>query len=100
MTEQPQPARTVITDGSRPYLPRHVKLREDPARGGWTLLAPERVYTPDEIAVAVLQLCDGSRTVEGIAQQLSTSYNAPAEQIRVDVIAMLQDLADKGVVRA
>lgn len=92
--------RVMIAEGSKPYLPRHIKLRQDAARGGWTILAPERVFTPDEIAVAVLRLCDGTRTVEGIAQELSVTYNAPMEQILGDIVAMLQDLADKGIVTA
>lgn len=92
--------RTVIAAASRPYLPRHIKLRHDATRGVWTILAPERVFTPDEIAVAVLHLCDGARTVDGIAHELSVAYNAPVEQIRADVVSMLQDLADKGVVKA
>ena len=35
-----------------------------------------------------------------IATQLAAEYDAGAEQIAADVIAMLQDLADKGVVKA
>ena len=60
------------------------------------LLAPERVLAPDEIAVEVLQLCDGVRSVADIADQLAQKYAAPREAIAADVIAMLQDLADKG----
>jgi pyrroloquinoline quinone biosynthesis protein D len=93
-------SRILIAEASKPYLPRHIKLRQDAARGGWTILAPERVFTPDEIAVAILQICDGVRTVEAIAQELSIAYNAPVEEIRSDIIVMLQDLADKGVVAA
>jgi pyrroloquinoline quinone biosynthesis protein D len=77
-----------------------VKLRHDAGRGRWILLAPERVFTPDEAGLAVLQLCNGKRTVMEIARQLATEYDATAEDIAADVIAMLQDLADKGVVKA
>ncbi len=94
------PERTVIAAVSRPWLPRHVKLRHDAARGTWTILAPERVFTPDEIAVAVLQRCDGKRTVEDMAQDLSGIYDAPKERILADIVAMLQELSDKGVVKA
>ena len=31
---------------------------------------------------------------------MAKEYNAPAEEIEADIIAMLQDLADKGVVKA
>jgi pyrroloquinoline quinone biosynthesis protein D len=95
-----QGKRTIISAASRPALPRHVKLRHDAARDRWTILAPERVFTPDVIAVAVLQLCDGSRSVEVIAGELAETYNAPKERILADVTALLQALADKGVVAA
>jgi pyrroloquinoline quinone biosynthesis protein D len=62
-------------------------------------LAPERVLTPDETAVAVLKLCDGQRTVEDIVQALAKEYSAPADVIRADVIELLQGLADKGYVK-
>jgi pyrroloquinoline quinone biosynthesis protein D len=92
--------RTVVTAASKPALPRHVKLKHDKARGAWTILAPERVFTPDAIAVAVLQLCDGNRTVADIATALAQTYKASRETIEADIIAMLQGLADKGVVTA
>ena len=59
-------------------------------------VAPERVLAPDEIAVEVLQLCDGLRNVENIIDQLAAKYAAERGAISADVIAMLQDLADKG----
>jgi len=95
-----QGQRTVISAASRPTLPRHVKMRHDAARDRWTILAPERVFTPDAIAVAVLQLCDGARSVEAIAAELARTYNAPKERILADITALLQELADKGVVKA
>ena len=85
---------------SKPVMPPHIKMRHDPGRGRWLILAPERLFDPDDIAVEVLKLCDGARTVGDIAAQLSKDYNAPAEDIEADIIAMLQDLADKGVVKA
>jgi pyrroloquinoline quinone biosynthesis protein D len=95
-----QAKRTIIGAASRPALPRHIKMRHDAARDRWTILAPERVFTPDAIAVAVLQLCDGNRSVEAIAAELAQTYNAPKERILADVTALLQALADKGVVAA
>jgi len=94
------PRRTVICAASAPQLPRHIKLRHDAVRGRWMILAPERLFSPDAVAVAVLKLCDGSRTVEQIALELAQTYSAPPGQILTDVTAMLQELADKGVVTA
>ena len=91
------PARHIsVVEGSRPVLPRHAKLKFDETRKVWVILAPERVLAPDEIAVEVLQLCDGVCSVADMADQLAQKYAAPREAIAADVIAMLQDLADKG----
>ena len=85
-----------VSEASRPILPRHVKLKFDETRQVWVILAPERVLAPDEIAVEVLQLCDGARDVAAMIDQLVLKYVAPRDAIGTDVIAMLQDLADKG----
>jgi pyrroloquinoline quinone biosynthesis protein D len=85
-----------VSEGSRPVLPRHTRLKFDETRQVWVILAPERVLAPDEIAVEVLQLCDGARSVSDMVDQLAAKYVADREAIATDVIAMLQDLADKG----
>ncbi len=85
-----------VSETSRPVLPRHTRLRFDETRQLWVILAPERVLAPDEIAVEILQLCDGVRSVERIIDQLAAKYTADRAAIGADVIAMLQDLADKG----
>src|ERR1700709_357155 len=60
-----------VSETSRPVLPRHAKLRFDETRQRWVILAPERVLAPDDIAVEVLQLCDGVRSVEQMIDQLA-----------------------------
>ena len=85
-----------VSETSRPRLPRHAKLRFDETRQRWVILAPERVLAPDEIAVEVLHLCAGVRSVEQMIDQLAEKYAADRNAIATDVIAMLQDLADKG----
>jgi pyrroloquinoline quinone biosynthesis protein D len=85
-----------VSEASRPVLPRHTKLKFDETRQVWVVLAPERVLAPDEIAVEVLQLCDGVRSVAAMVDLLAEKYAADRGAIASDVIAMLQDLADKG----
>jgi pyrroloquinoline quinone biosynthesis protein D len=85
-----------VNEASRPVLPRHARLKFDETRQVWVILAPERVLAPDEIAVEVLRLCDGVRSVEAMIDQLAEKYSAERSAISTDVIAMLQDLADKG----
>ena len=90
------PRHISVSEASRPVLPRHAKLRFDETRQVWVILAPERVLAPDEIAVEVLQLCDGVRNVTAMIDMLAEKYAAERGAIATDVIAMLQDLADKG----
>lgn len=85
-----------ITEESRPVLVRHAKLKFDEARQVWVILVPERVLAPDEIAVEILQLCDGVRKVDQIIDVLAAKYTADREMIGTDVVAMLKDLAEKG----
>ena len=85
-----------VSEASRPVLPRHAKLKFDATRQVWVILAPERVLAPDEIAVEVLQLCDGVRSVGEMIEALAAKYTAERDAIATDVIVMLQDLADKG----
>lgn len=63
------------------------------------MLAPERILSPDQTAVSVLQLCDGNRTVSDIADALAEEYSAPVDVIHKDVVELLQDLADKGYLK-
>ena len=63
MNDAASPERLVVAQETRPHLPAYLKLRFDAGRDRWVLLAPERVLTPDQTAVAVLKLCDGKRTV-------------------------------------
>ncbi len=89
-----------ITEDSVPHLPRGVKLRFDKTRDAWVVLAPERVFVPDPIALEVIKRCDGAATLGAIVDDLAKTFDAPRAVIAKDVGALLQDLADKGVVAA
>ncbi|WP_342595380.1 pyrroloquinoline quinone biosynthesis peptide chaperone PqqD [Salinicola lusitanus] len=78
-------------------LPRGVRLREDKARGGWVLLAPERVFQLDPVAREVLARVDGERDIGAIVDDLAAAFAAPRERILGDVRAMLADLILKQV---
>ena len=90
----------MIAAESVPRLARGMRLREDAARGRWVVMAPERIFVPDETALEVLRLLDGRRSVEAIVADLAARYDAPREEILADVLALLRELAEKGVVAA
>lgn len=100
MSDGNAPKRLIVEADSVLKLPRHIKLRHDAGRDKWLLLAPERVFEPDDTSVEVLKQCDGEQTVSAIASILAERYQAPADVILNDIIEMLQELADKGVVKS
>jgi pyrroloquinoline quinone biosynthesis protein D len=89
---------TPIDGAARPRLARGVRLREDKARGGTVLLAPERVLNVSPTAVELLRRCNGERDVDAIINELAAMYTAEQERIATDVRALLGDLAAKGMV--
>jgi pyrroloquinoline quinone biosynthesis protein D len=80
---------------ARPCLPRGVRLVHNEAQGGWVLLAPERVFKADPIAVEIIKRCTGEATFGEIIDDLARSYKAPREKILADVSTLLRGLADK-----
>ena len=91
-------AEAVGTPAQKPRLPRGVRLKHDEVRGEWLLLAPERVLKIDAIAHAILERCDGARTIEAIVDELASIYAADRQRIDKDVRAMLASLAEKRLI--
>ena len=92
--------RTVIAETSVPRLPHGVRLKFDKPRDQWVVLAPERMFELDAIAHGIVRGCDGAASVADIVDGLVDAYGAPREVISRDVIKLLQDFADKGVIVA
>ncbi len=77
-----------------------VRLHHDKARERWVVMAPERMFVPDETALEVLRLVDGARDVDAIIDSLAARFDAPREVIGIDVRAMLDDLVARGALMA
>ena len=90
---------TATIEASVPRFAVGVRLREDKVRGGWVVLAPEKLFMPDEHALEVLKLVDGVRSVGDITDDLAARFAAERQTIAADVVTMLQDLAAKGAIR-
>ena len=76
---------TAIAPDAKPRLPRGVRLTHNEAQGGWVLLAPERIFKADAIAVEILKRCTGEATLDAIVDDLAKTFNAPRERIHTDV---------------
>jgi pyrroloquinoline quinone biosynthesis protein D len=85
----------MIPDDARPRLPRGVRLREDKVRERWVLLAPERIVKVNPIAVEILKLCDGSRSLAEIVAGLAGRFNADPARVGADVRTLIASLAEK-----
>ena len=88
----PEPAR------DRPRLAAGVRLHFDKTRGAWVLLGPERVIETEGPASAILQRCDGTRTLAQIVDELAALYTADRADIEDDVRNMLAELVNKRMV--
>jgi pyrroloquinoline quinone biosynthesis protein D len=85
----------VITAESVPQLRRGVRLAFDHVRETHVLLFPEGVLVPNTTAAAVLELCDGARSVTEITAALSRRYSGVVAQ---DVLTVLSRLGERRVV--
>ncbi|MBN4016300.1 pyrroloquinoline quinone biosynthesis peptide chaperone PqqD [Rhodospirillaceae bacterium AH-315-P19] len=90
-------ARCILDSEALPRLAPHVRFRFDETRAQWVVLSPERLLIPDAIAVEVLQLCDGKTSIAAMITTLAERYQTPHETIKADVLELLQDLTDQGI---
>ena len=60
------------------------------------LLTPDsgEYFTLNEVGGRIWELSDGSRSVAEIAGVLAEEYEAPVEEIRMDTLEVLAELAD------
>jgi pyrroloquinoline quinone biosynthesis protein D len=80
----------IDSDTSRPRLAPHVRLRFDPARGRHVLLTPETVTVLNDTGAAIVELCDGERTVAEILAELRGRYDRVAEdEVRLFLAGLL-----------
>ena len=68
----------------------------DPVRQRHVLLYPEGTVLLNETGAAILQLCDGRRSVTEIAGVLQERYGS---DVTADVITYLSGLAERELIR-
>ena len=85
-----------LAANDRPAIWRLARLQYDDVRERPTLLYPEGLLLLNDSAAAILELCDGVRTVQEIATELS---GKSGEDVFGDVMEYLQALVERGLVR-
>lgn len=87
---------TLLAPNATPRLWRLARLDFDPVRQRRVLLYPEGAVLLNESGAAILELCDGTRTVEQIIAILNGRYGT---DVTVDVTEYLSNMADRELVR-
>ncbi|MBL8977078.1 MAG: pyrroloquinoline quinone biosynthesis protein PqqE [Gemmatimonadetes bacterium] len=87
-----------IATDARPRLWRLARIGHDRVRNRPVLLYPEGAMFLNETGKAILELCDGTRSVEQIAQELGTRYQADVLADVREYLALLgrRDLVQGG----
>jgi hypothetical protein len=57
-------------------------------------------YTLEAVGSRVWQLCDGKLTISGMVTILGQEFDAPCDVIEGDILALVKDLLDEGLVEA
>jgi pyrroloquinoline quinone biosynthesis protein D len=81
---------------SRPRLVTGARLQYDDVREEHVLLVPEGAVRLNPTAAAVLELCDGKRSLDEIVGTLSERYDGA--DLRDDVQGLVNGLTQKGLV--
>ena len=91
-------AETILPE--RPRLAPGVRLHFDKSRDAWVLLCPERIIETEGPASEILKLCDGTRDIDAIVDQLATVFVVDRAVIVRDVTEMLTELVEKRLLAA
>jgi pyrroloquinoline quinone biosynthesis protein D len=90
------PDSRLLTLDSVPKLWRLARLDYDQVRQRPVLLYPEGAVLLNDTGAAILELCNGSRTVSEIVTILTERYHA---DVSADVTEYLDRMADRELVR-
>ena len=84
-----------LSPAARPKLWRLARIDFDRVRQRPVLLYPEGAMFINATGKAILELCDGTRTLARISAELSTRY---ASDVTVDVTEYLTTMFDRDLV--
>ena len=85
-----------LTPASIPAIWRLARLEFDQVRQQGVLLYPEGVVLLNDTGAAILELCDGRRSIADIATVLGERYSC---DVTPDVIEYLSGLVEQELVR-
>ena len=86
-----------IPPAARPRLAPGVRLQTDRVSGSPVLLYPEGMLQMNPTGAAIVELCDGRRSVADVVAALAQRFNAPTDVLHGDVVGYLHRLRQRGL---
>jgi len=83
---------------NRPRLAKRGRLQIDALSGSPILLHQETVMVLNQTGYEILQLCDGTRTLREIFQDLENQYPAAKSVVSLEVLEYLKAISQRGLI--
>ena len=84
-----------------PKLAKKARLKLDRHANKYMIIYPERGLELNDAAAAIAKMCDGTRSVAAITDELAKEHEgAPRDAIEKDVVAFVCSLRDKGLLES
>jgi len=80
-----------------PSLKPHVRMQPDRITGRRMLLYPEGAIELDDTGIAILELCDGQRSLGAVVSELAEEYEVESSVLTADVMQFLGELKSRGL---
>ena len=88
----------VLELNKRPRLAKRVRLQIDAVSGNPVLLHQEAVMVLNQTGYEILRLCDGTRTLREILQDLENQYPAAKSILSREVLQYFQAISQRGLI--
>jgi len=82
---------------NRPRLARRVRLQIDEVSGNPVLLHQEAITVLNQTGYEIVRLCDGTRTLPEIIQDLENRYSACKSILSREVLEYIEVINQKGL---
>ena len=87
-------------DQWRPRLAARARVKFDPIEKQEMLLFPEAALALNETGAAIVRLCDGTRSIHEIVDQLSNKYgNCDRDALMREVVEFLATIRARGLLQ-
>lgn len=86
-----------LPDDVVPVLKRHVRKQRDRLSGRTMLLYPEGAIELDPTGIAILDQCDGNRTLAAVVHALTAEFEVEESVLRSDVSQFFSALHSRGM---